>query len=73
MAAGDKSVSELLREVANRLDCTSSPQSERVLQQRTGDEAVPGPSSHQNSTMLTLANANAITASSTPRNAVQGK
>ncbi|XP_039894576.1 uncharacterized protein LOC120737779 isoform X2 [Simochromis diagramma] len=73
MAAGHKSVSELLREVANRLDCTSSPQSERVLQQHTGDEAVPGPSSHQNSTMLTSANANAITASSTPRNAVQAE
>lgn len=73
MAAGDKSVSELLRELANRLDCTSSPQFERLLQQCTGDEVVPGPSSHQNSTVLTLANANAITASSTPRNAVQGK
>lgn len=62
MAPGDKSVSELLREVAYRLDSTSSPYFERVLQQHSGDEGVPGPS---NSTMSTLANANAIIANAT--------
>ncbi|KAJ8266105.1 hypothetical protein GJAV_G00125910 [Gymnothorax javanicus] len=72
MAAGEKSVSELLREVANRLDSNVRPlpQPERGLQQqRVYDEVVSG-SSH-NSPAPTLPNANA--GDHTPRNPVQAE
>ncbi len=72
MAAGEKSLSELLREVAKWLDATASPQPEKDLQeQRVSDEAAPGPPSCHNNPTLMSSNANINAAM--PHNPVQGK
>lgn len=62
--AGEKSVSELLREVASELDSTASPQPERALQQGSNrDEAVSDPC--HKSSALTIATTSTDTTSST--------
>ncbi|XP_041823362.1 uncharacterized protein LOC121629366 isoform X2 [Melanotaenia boesemani] len=74
MAAGEKSVSELLREVAYRLDVNIRPLPHSEIgsqqQQRVFDDLVSGLSSH-NSPASRLPNANASAGGHAPRTPVQ--
>ncbi|XP_023813581.1 uncharacterized protein LOC105358285 [Oryzias latipes] len=59
MAAGDKSVSELLREVANRLDSNTVQLPETIIPQQTTFDQDSAQSSRHNSPAGALPNANA--------------
>lgn len=79
MAAGEKPISELLKEVVSRLDSTPLNQHERLIQ--LNHEVISGPSSHCNNIMLTLptasisntSSASTTTTGSMQQNAVQSK